>query len=307
MRALITGVNGFIGGRLYKELAEENVVTISRQRPKNDIEIKDNSTHFNYWGDLVDLGQSGELKNILHDHKIDTVFHLAAKSTRGDALEIIRSNITALYYLLEACPKGCKFLFASSSTVYGDEASYNANEYNTLKPTSFYGSSKLTGESMVGVYTRQGKINGVSLRLVANVGRGATHGVLPDIIRKLRSDSKYLELMGNCPGSSKPYIHVNDTVRAFKTIAKTDYIRHDVYNISPDNSISIEMLAYTVMSYLNIYKKIKWNGKEFEGDNKFVNMNSRLAWRDFEWASTFTSERAIEYAIEEILEGEKVC
>jgi UDP-glucose 4-epimerase len=144
-------------------------------------------------------------------------------------------------------------------------------------------------------------VNGVSLRLTATVGKGATHGVLKDVIRKLKSDSPTLDLLGAEPGSSKPFTHVDDVVQALLLAGFDDGWKGSV-NIGPNDQLSVDQLAEAAMHATRIYKPIKWLGEaaNWKGDNRRLHIRNRLAvWHG--WKPRYeTSWAAVKAAAREL-------
>ena len=104
-------------------------------------------------GDLVDL----DLDSLLDG--IEVVFHLAAqpgvRTSWGQTFgAYVDSNVTALQRLLEASRSVAleRFVFASSSSVYGDAERLPTNEKTALQPISPYGATKVLGEHLCRLY-----------------------------------------------------------------------------------------------------------------------------------------------------------
>jgi UDP-glucose 4-epimerase len=134
---------------------------------------------------------------------------------------------------------------------------------------------------------------------VANVGWPTTHGLLPDLLRKVRSDESELSLLGDFPGSAKPYVHARDTADFLEKLAHTDLT--GTLNLGSDDQLSVCEVAELVMNKLGRRKPTVWLGEQanWPGDNRFVNLDSHkafaLGWRPR------GSERAVLEAIEENL------
>jgi UDP-glucose 4-epimerase len=174
-RLLITGAAGFVGSHLAQRCLErgDDVVGIDAMTPYYDPAVKRENvvamTAEESWnlveGDLKDVDLESHLDGV------DTVFHLAAQPgvraswgrTFGDYVD---SNVTALQHLLEACrdlPLQ-RFVFASSSSVYGDAARFPTDESTELRPVSPYGATKVLGEHLCRLYHRSHGVPVVTLR-----------------------------------------------------------------------------------------------------------------------------------------------
>lgn len=306
---LVTGAHGFLGRHLVQALFDsgvQNITTITRGLREPPWKMSPGQQLSAYIGDLTD---SYFVRRAMEFDNIQTIFHLAAnpivKLDEGDQSQITRDNVLATHNLLAAAPKGCRFIFASSATVYGNSLQTGGafvNERTPTRPNSVYGATKLAAEALVNAYTSLERVRGVNLRLVANVGAGATHGLLKDIITKLRSDNPVLELLGDAPGSTKPFLHVSDTCDAFiRAGFDPKWWRQEAVNISPTTVLSVEEFAKIVMEETGIRKPIKWLGESanWKGDNRLVKVSSdRAGWLG--WCPR-NSESAVRQAVKDIL------
>jgi UDP-glucose 4-epimerase len=210
----------------------------------------------------------------------DVVIHLAAHSAiRRDEMDpcvATRVNALGTHHLLDACPDGCRVVLASSVAVYGDaERTAGAwNETHPRRPTSAYGASKVAAEELLAAEVRQGRLSGVSLRLAAQVGPGSTHGLLHDIRQKLFSDEHALRLLGNRPGSCKPFTHVTDTAEAFWLVAREYW--SGTYNCVARSPLTVAEVAELAMKTCGIRKPTVWSGPQglWAGDNPYVDVDS---------------------------------
>jgi len=175
MRCLVTGVAGFIGSHLAEALlkAGYQITGIdcfteyySKELKKANLANLRQNRNFNFVeADLLHL----DLKSILK--KIDWVFHLSAqagvRASWGKNFEIyIQNNILATQKLLEAS-KNVKlkgFVYASSSSVYGDTNTLPTPEEVYLQPVSPYGLTKLAGEHLCYLYHKNFDVPTVALR-----------------------------------------------------------------------------------------------------------------------------------------------
>jgi len=302
MKILITGSTGFLGQHMVKALSSHDVRGVSRTAPHISNPVKFLSTREEElvtWDEKAnhykaDLSSDFQVKKVFKHWSPDCVIHLAAnpliKEDKKNPAAIIDDNVKATFNLVNRCPKGCRFLFASSIVAYGtaiEGKSFMEDDY--CNPTSMYGVCKLASEGIVNTYTGYGKIHGVNLRACATVGPGLTHGIVYDFERKLRSDSDELDVIGEYPGSCKPFCHVDDLVSAFQLFLDKEVT--GTFNVVPDNEISVVEVAEAVMSSLNIYKPLNWLGANanWKGDNpKLSASNSRLktlGWKPKHWDS----------------------
>ncbi len=175
MRSLITGVAGFVGSHLAERLVREGhqVYGIDKFLDNYPRRFKEDNLsrlidHSRFQLVEGDLAQSN-LAELLRD--VSYVFHLAAQpgvraSWGQEFVHYTHNNILATQSLLEACKgKGIeKFVYASSSSVYGDTMDLPIREDGITRPVSPYGVSKLAAEHLCYLYWKGFGIPTVSLR-----------------------------------------------------------------------------------------------------------------------------------------------
>tara|TARA_R100000005_G_C5002689_1_gene210401 strand:+ start:5014 stop:5949 length:936 start_codon:yes stop_codon:yes gene_type:complete len=309
MSTIITGGTGFVGRHLARKLKENanifgKIINVSRSGVqascfdasyKVDLGTQENSTF-------------GMLKFVLDKHKPDYIFHLASKATVKmdglDAFNILNDNILSTQKICEWSPKGCKVVLASTVIVYGDwifadDSKDEYDETDRTEPTSIYGMTKRASESILRYHTSTGKIQGVSARMCATVGSGLTHGVVYDFIRKIK-ENPILEAIGSYPGSTKPYMHVDDLTTALTLLALKQGITGE-YNLVPDDKINIEQVGKAVMEGLGTEKEIKWLGEaaNWSGDNRLISVSNQKL-KSIGWKPKYSSSEAIVKAVKEM-------
>lgn len=287
MSILITGGGGFLADNLAsaaRELTDEHVYLVGRK-----------TGH----GDLSDISY---VKHLMDTLKPDNIWHCAAKATikpdGSDPSKIIDDNIKAVHNLAYCAPQDCFIKLASSIVVYGDGLGvFRMEETSPCQPTSVYGATKLAAEEILRAYERQGKIRALSLRMGATVGPHLTHGIIYDFIRKLKSDSPTLQVLGDEPGARKPFSHYSDVSIAF---IKNSYGDTKILNIVPDDVLTVKEVAKVVMDTLQIHKPIEWLGSKatWAGDNKVLYANNNLFKKIF-GITPLDSTKSIELAVME--------
>lgn len=182
-KVIVTGAAGFIGSNLSKKLLSQGYSVLGIDdfedyyprwiKERNLVELKQNEGFELIEGDLIDI----DLKSIIKD--VDYIFHLAAQAgVRGSFGQFfniyVKNNILATQRLLEACKDSHikRFIFASSSSVYGNTPILPAKEDSILVPYSPYGVTKMASEHLVKVYNNNFGVPSVSLRYFTVYGPG---------------------------------------------------------------------------------------------------------------------------------------
>jgi nucleoside-diphosphate-sugar epimerase len=175
VKALVTGVAGFIGSTLAEHLIKEGADVVGIDcftdyypRAIKERNLKGPAAHsrFRFVESSI---QEADLAGLLADRT--HVFHLAAqagvrKSWGRDFNVYTVNNIEATQVLLEACTKRPleRLVYASSSSVYGDLVSLPMRETALPQPVSPYGVSKLAAEQLCYLYHVNYGVPAVSLR-----------------------------------------------------------------------------------------------------------------------------------------------
>ena len=163
MIAIVTGAAGFIGSSLSRRLLDDGheVIGIDCLTHAYDVELKMRNL-----GSLVDRPNFQLLYSDLAEHVptssingADVVFHLAGQASVtaswGDGFApYAHNNVEATQRLLEGCVGAGlrRFVYGSSSSVYGNARSLPTAETALPQPVSPYGVSKLAGEHLCGAY-----------------------------------------------------------------------------------------------------------------------------------------------------------
>jgi UDP-glucuronate 4-epimerase len=173
--ALVTGAAGFIGSHLSERLLDDGVEVhgVDRLSDYYDVELKhanlallESRPGFGFTeGDLNQL----DLAQLLDG--VDVVFHLAAqpgvRASWGREFEIyLMDNLLATQRLLEESRSHelRRFVFASSSSIYGDAENFPTKETDAPGPVSPYGVTKLAAEHLARQYFKGFGVPTVALR-----------------------------------------------------------------------------------------------------------------------------------------------
>ena len=322
MKMLITGSNGFMGSNLLTHFRDkythwDDIIYGCGRKMETQT---DPLRHVMYapighddiaWFSRttgyfkVDLTIKEHVQKMMDICQPEVILHFAAnplvRLDESNPTQILDDNIKATQHLLQYCPEGTHFVFASTIIVY-QNAIFPPTEYDNVEPKSIYGVTKLASEGLVNSYQELRDIVPTNLRMCATVGPNLTHGVVYDFVNKLKTDDKYLDVIGRRPGSRKPFCHIDDVISAVDMVV--DKTHQGTFNVLPDNNIDIEQLAHAVMDSIGIHKEINWLGEKanWKGDNRYL-MASNDKLKRYGWTPKFRSEEAIEDVVKEFNEN----
>jgi nucleoside-diphosphate-sugar epimerase len=255
MRCMVTGCAGFIGSHLSERLLSEghtvlgiDVFTDYYPRPykEGNLDSFRNSPGFTLLeGDLTAL----PLERLLEG--VDLVFHQAAqagvRASWGEQFDTYtQQNILATQRLLEACRGATalqRFVYASSSSVYGNALSLPVTEEAVPRPVSPYGVTKLAAEHLCLLYHTNFNVPSVALRYFTVYGARQR----PDmafhrfIQAGLAGEAITVHEDGN---QTRDFTHVRDIVQANIKAATSPAASGNVYNIAGGSRVTLnEALA----------------------------------------------------------------
>ncbi len=245
---LITGIAGFIGSSIARELARrgENVRGLdnfSTGNRENLISIRDNIEFFE--GDLLDLGCVAEtccgVDYVIHQAAIPSV-----PLSVADPLLCNRSNVDGTLNLLVAARDAGvrRIVYASSSSLYGDTPTLPKTENMAPNPISPYAVSKLAGEYYVRSFHSVYGLETVSLRYFNVFGpyqdpRSMYTGVMAIFIPKMLSGEQPV-IFGDGE-QSRDFTFVENVVNAnlLACAAPADLVAGKCFNIASGRPVTI--------------------------------------------------------------------
>ncbi len=310
MRALVTGGAGFIGSNLVERLlAEGHSVTVYddlRGGSREFLRESELNPRFRFvQADLLDLDQ---LVEATAGHEV--VFHLAANSniiqSRSQSDLDLRLGTLASYNVLEAMRRVgvSQIIFSSSSVVYGEPTVVPTPEdHGPLFPISLYGASKLACEGLISAFCHNYGFQAWIFRFANICGRHGTHGAIVDFIRKLQSNPRRLDVLGD-GNQAKPYLHVRECVDGMLFGWQHSGDQLNYFNLGCQGSTSASRIAQMVLEAMELTAaKIVYSGGErgWVGDVPQVRLDCiKLALLG--WTANLSSDDAVKLATEELVE-----
>ncbi|WP_125144189.1 NAD-dependent epimerase/dehydratase family protein [Clostridium transplantifaecale] len=261
---LVSGASGLIGSFLVRVLLEKNeqikVVALGR----NMVTAK--NVFFEYWDSKYFTFISHDINQPLTEDipSVDYLIH-AASNTHPvayamDPIGTITTNVIGTYNLLEHARKNaeCRFLFASSVEVYGenkgdieyfDESYCGYIDCNTLR--AGYPESKRTGEALCQAYIDCYNMNIVTARLSRTYGPTMLRSDTKAISQFIKNGAKGEEIILKSEGSQLySYNYVADSVSGLLTVLLCGECG-EAYNIADKKSdITLRDLAQLIADYV---------------------------------------------------------
>ena len=249
MKSLVTGAAGFIGSHLCEYLIEKGFEVLGIDnfmdyypRSIKEASIADLRKHQNFEFVEASLLQV-DLTELLDG--VDVIFHQAAqagvRASWGQNFKIYSdNNILATQMLLEACRERPvnKFVYASSSSVYGDTKNLPMRESSFPRPVSPYGVSKLAAEHLCSLYFKNLGIPTVSLRYFTVYGARQRPDMAFHRFFKWALEDKPLKVYGDGE-QSRDFTHVHDIVEA-NWLAFKKAQPGEVFNIGGGSRITLK-------------------------------------------------------------------
>ena len=171
-----------------------------------------------------------------------------------------------------------------------------------LLPVSNYGAMKLASEGSITAALERFLERVWICRFPNVIGSRATHGVIFDLLKKLRANPAELEVLGDGT-QEKPYLHVSELVDAMLFLFERGRERLNCYNIAPEiGATTVRFIAGAVVRAAAPGAKIRYTGglRGWVGDvPRFLYSTEKL--KSLGWSPKLSSNQAVELAIRENL------
>jgi nucleoside-diphosphate-sugar epimerase len=262
---LVTGGAGFIGSHIVKRLVQEGV----------RVRVIDNlSTGQSTRLDAVrrsiefvqeDLAEEASAREVVAG--VDFVIHQAAvpsvQRSVADPVATNRANVTGTVNLLEACRKAQvrRFVFAASSSVYGDTEVLPKHEDMPANPLSPYALQKFVGERYCKLYYELYGLETVSLRYFNVFGPGQDphsqySAVIPKFITGLLANQR-ITIHGDGE-QSRDFTFIDNVVEANLLALNAGNASGKVYNIGCGERITLNRLVALLEEQLGIKAQVSY-------------------------------------------------
>lgn len=268
MKILVTGCAGFIGFHLTRRLLNEGHTVVGIDNLNDyyspalkaarmlmlgiDVAATDHGTDIGcgaFTFIKADIADDSLYADRLNGRTFDAVCHLAAQAGVRYSIDnpraYISSNITGFFNMLEYCrrnPSG-RFVFASSSSVYGNSAAIPYREEGcTDRPVSLYGATKKADEVMAYSYSSLYGIETVGLRFFTVYGPWGRPDMAPFIFTRAILEGTPIDVFNNGE-MTRDFTYIDDIMEGIcavllrePAVDKNDY---HIYNIGNSNPVNL--------------------------------------------------------------------
>ncbi|HIZ71368.1 MAG TPA: SDR family oxidoreductase [Candidatus Atopostipes pullistercoris] len=304
---LVTGGAGFIGSNLVEALLKKGYVVrvldnLSQGKQENIDIFSKNKKYMCIHGDIRDFETC-----LTVTEDVDYVLHQAAWGSVPRSIEqpllYEEINIRGTLNMMEASSRNKvkKFVYASSSSVYGDEPALPKVEGKEGDVLSPYGLTKKTNEEYGKLYHKLYGLDTYGLRYFNVFGRrqdfnGAYAAVIPKFIKQLlRNESPTIYGDGQ---QSRDFTYIENVIEAnLKACKASSDVAGEVFNIAYGRRESLENVYASLSRALK--KDIKpVYAKERVGDIRHSHADINKAKEMLGYSPDWTFDRGIETAIE---------
>ena len=244
---LVTGATGLLGNHFSSHLSKNNC-NFKALALDDDYVPSYKNLYPEINLNFIDIAEIDKLKTFISSNKFDIIYHFAAQTQVGDAIEnpirTFKSNIEGTWNLLEVCRKqNIPMVIASSDKAYGISDILPYKENFELKGEFPYEVSKSVTDLLANTYKKTYNQNLVTLRCGNIYGGGDLNWerLIPGVIKWLlenktpilRSDGSYI----------RDWVYVDDVVMAYIEVGKKlieNKVASPSYNFSSSDNYSVD-------------------------------------------------------------------
>lgn len=310
---LITGGAGFIGSHLTRKLLNEgySVICVDNFLTGSSDNLRDLEGNSQFRFIEQDVSVAHDL-TLYGKEKIDFVFHLASpaspnknspKSYIAFPIETMLVNSVGTYtMLLLAKQHGSKFLFASSSEVYGDPAESPQKEtyfgnVNPIGPRSVYDEGKRFGEAMTFGFVRKYDVDARAVRIFNTYGplmQKDDGRVVSNFINQALANLP-LTIYGD-GSQTRSFCYVDDLVAGLWSAMTAGGTKGEIFNLGNPDERTIKELAEMIKNTTKTTSELEFLDLP-EDDPKRRKPDIVKAERVLSWSPKISVEEGLEKTI----------
>jgi GDP-4-dehydro-6-deoxy-D-mannose reductase len=312
MRALITGITGFVGRYLAEHLIEQGIEVWGTTRdsyPSLRLTEKEIPLF------QSDLNSSQGIYVMLQSIQPDVIFHLAGQSnvrkSWKDKESTFYANVNKTIFLLDACVQyleqqpELRLLTVGSSEEYGkvDPSELPIVEDTPLRPMSPYGASKAAVSMLVQQYYKAYGLKVIHARPFNHIGPGQGLGfVIPDFasqIAKIEQGEQEATIKVGNLDAVRDFTDVEDIVRAYLNIIQLGN-PGEIYNVCSGKGYSIESILEMLIQLSSESIEVVVDQDRLRPSEVpiFIGNNHKIQ-QNLKWRSTNSIELSLNNILEE--------
>jgi UDP-glucuronate 4-epimerase len=269
MKYLVTGCAGFIGFHLtlkllknknFKVLGIDNINNYYSIKIKND-RLKILKKYKNFVFKKISIENKKKLNIELNKFKPKKIYHLAAQAgvrySFINPLLYYKSNLEGFFNVLDYCRKAKieHLIFASTSSVYGNNNKFPLKESYETNPISFYASSKVCNEILAKDYSINFNIKITGVRFFTVYGPfGRPDMFIYKLFMSLKNNS-FINIF-NKGNHFRDFTFIDDAIKILTLLEKRKSNKYDVFNICNGKSIHLSKVIFLCQKYAK--KKINF-------------------------------------------------
>ncbi len=255
---LVTGCAGYIGSNLTDFLLDNNYVVVgidnlnnfySPKIKKHNIENALKNKNFVFYE--LDLLNYSKVEEVLVNNKIDSIVHLAAYAgvtySFEDPLLYVRNNLEVTTNLLNMCVKYKvnNFIFASSSSIYGDSEAPFKESMSTDAPLAPYPATKKACEVMCKVYSHSYGINSTIFRFFNPLDiRIRPDLALTKLIRSALYGEEFPQYQ-DLNSTGRDYCYLQNMLEVIMQVIENP-LRYEIFNLGNSAPVTLGHLVEAV-------------------------------------------------------------
>ncbi len=312
MNILITGSAGFIGFHLAKKIlnsTKHNVIGVDNINNYYSIKLKYQRLRIlkknkKFIFKKINIENKKNLDSFLKNKKIDIIYHLAAQAGVRYSLvnpeSYLKSNITGFFNILEFAKNNNikKMIYASSSSVYGDQPKFPIKENFNTNQKNLYAVTKYFNEKLAQLYFENFKLNLLGLRFFTVYGEWGRPDMLYFKYLNALKNNETITLY-NKGNHYRDFTYIADVIEMMLKIKNFNnkHYTNKIFNICSGKSINLIKYLKEIETLYGKKCKIKKIAKQkieifkTHGDNNIIKkLTNKKEFRNYKYGLKKTVE-----------------